>query len=69
MESCFKALDCLHMHDAIWQMVPLYYAIYKERMSELSRPRIINYKAPRAICYMYVYQIRTLEQTGVLSTP
>ena len=28
MERCFKALDCLRMHDAIWQMVPLDYAIY-----------------------------------------
>ena len=53
MESCFKALDCLPMHDAIWQMVPLDYAIYKERMSELSRPRFFNYKASRVICYIY----------------
>ena len=60
IESFFNALDCLRIHDAIWQMVPLDNAIYKERMSELSRPRIFNYKAPRVICNIYVYLIRTL---------
>ena len=43
-------LDYLRIHDAIWQMVPLEYAIYKKRMSELSRPRIFNYKATGIVC-------------------
>ena len=44
MESYFKALDCLQMHDAIRQMVPLDHAIYKERMPELSRPSVSTTK-------------------------
>ena len=50
MESCIKALDCLCMNDTVWQVVPLDNTIYKERMSELSCSKIVNYKAPRVIC-------------------
>ena len=43
------------MHDAVWQVVPLDSTIYKDRMSELSCSKIVNYKAPRVICNVFEY--------------
>ena len=57
LDSFFKALNCLCMHDAAWQVVPLYHTIYKARM--LRRTRYEWSFLARSLPYMNKEQFMT----------